>query len=130
MRVIDKIREKMGKYPDAQFKVEDNCIIFIPNTEDGFEVRLVADPYRYFVSFDGWHEEFEDEDEAMKCFGFGLSEKCRLKVIQRGRMRYRWLLEFKIDNEWRPETETGLMFFPFWLRKTELYLQNHIIKET
>lgn len=130
MNTIDKIREKLAKYPEVKLKVTDDSIVFLPNTEDGFEVRLVAQPNRYFVSFDGWHDEFEDENEAIKCFGFGLSEKCRLKVIQRGRMRYRWLLEFKIENEWRPETETGLIFFPFWLRKTERYLQNHIIKET
>ncbi len=130
MNTIDKILEKLEKYPDAKFKVKDNSIIFLPSTEDGFEVRLVAQPNRYFVSFDGWHEKFEDENEAMKCFGFGLSENCRLKVIQRGRMRYRWLLQFKIENEWRSETETGLIFFPFWLRKKERYLQNHLIKET
>lgn len=130
MNVIDKIREKLEKYPVAKFKVKENSITFIPDTEDGFEVRLVAQPNRYFVSYDGWHEEFEDENEALKCFGFGLSEKCRLKVTQRGRMRYRWLLQINVDNEWRPETETGLIFFPFWLRKSERFLQNHIIKGT
>jgi hypothetical protein len=31
----------------------------------------------YTVYFEGWPEEFTSEDEALDCFAFGLSPKCR-----------------------------------------------------
>jgi hypothetical protein len=130
MNTIDKIREKLGKYPDAKLKLKDNSITFFPDAEDGFKVGLAVQQNRFFVSFDGWHEEFEDESEAVKCFEFGLSEDCRLRVLQRGRMQYRWLLQSRVENEWKSDSEIGLIFFPFWLRKKERYLQNHLIKKT
>jgi hypothetical protein len=85
-------------------------------------------PHGFTVSFSGWHEEFQDEQEAIDCFGFGLSERCRLKVLQRGRMSYKWVVQSRTDQGWTSDSETGLIFFPFWLPKRERHLQNHVVK--
>lgn len=128
MNTIDKLREKLKKYPDAKYEVKKNSITYLPHSENGFAVSLDVHSRGYTVSYDGWHEEFLDEQEALNCFGFGLSESCRLKILQRGKMRYKWILQFKTEQGWQSDSETGLIFFPFWLRKKERYLQNHIIE--
>lgn len=39
------------------------------------------------MSFEGWHEAFEQEEEALECVAFGLSAACRLRVDYRGNAR-------------------------------------------
>ena len=60
MNTIDKIREKFEKHPEARFMVKGKSITFLPDNDDGFTVSLSVQPGRFIVSFDGWHEEFQD----------------------------------------------------------------------
>jgi hypothetical protein len=78
------------------------------------------------VGFDGWHEEFTDGDEALDCFVFGLSTACRLRVFSRGSVDYKWQVLRRVDGQWVSESETGLLFFPFWRRSVQRDLQNAI----
>ena len=87
-------------------------------------------PRGYTVAFDGWHEEFSDEPTALDCFFFGLSERCRLKVFQRGSVVYKWVVQHWTARGWVTDSETGLILFPFWRRRKELYLPNPVIKDT
>lgn len=41
------------------------------------------------VYFNSWHEEFDDEDEALNCSAFGLSSECRLKEFNRNGEPYK-----------------------------------------
>ena len=76
------------------------------------------------MGFDGWHEHFDTEEEALNCFEFGLSGNCRLKVVYRGSFAHRWTLESKTDSGWREDSTTGLLVFPFWRRRRAVYLTN------
>ena len=44
----------------------------------------------FTVSFAGWHERLDSPEEALRRFTFGLSERCRLRVLNRGTFDYRW----------------------------------------
>jgi len=127
MSAIEKIKDKLRKYPQLNCQIEGNKISVEPSSTTGFTVWLIDNDPGYTVGFDGWHEEFENQDEALNCFAFGLSDKCRLKVAKRGNKPYSWTVESKIGKEWNEDSKTGLIFVPFWKTKTIEYLSNPII---
>ena len=124
---IDIILRKLAKYPQARFVRSEQSITVLSLDEHGFEVGLTKRDGRLTVSFDGWHEEFDDQDEALNCFALGLSPACRLRVEVRGRMRCQWILEHRVDDHWCEDSTVGLLLFPFWRRPQTIYLQNRLI---
>lgn len=106
-----------------------DSIRYVPEEPDGFEPMLSRGDGEFTVSFAGWHEPFNSIDEALRCFTFGLSECCRLRVLSRGSIDYRWTVQARREGRWEDDSETGLLIFPFWLRRRERYLQNHVIRD-
>ena len=104
-------------------------IRYVPSESSGFEVVLSYGDGEFIVSFAGWHEPFDSADEALRCFMFGLSARCRLRVLSRGSFDYRWFVQARRGDEWVDDSETGLLVFPFWLRRRERYLQNDVVRE-
>ena len=126
--IIQKIRSKLKKYSNLKTEVGDDYAIVYPADETGFEVRLDSGKGEYTVSYRGWHEHFEDPNEALNCFGFGLSEDCRLKVYMYGDSEYKWEVEYLKNDQWHKDSETGVLFFKFWKKKKIVYLQNQLVK--
>jgi hypothetical protein len=81
MNAIQKIKTKLSAYPDVQYSESADGIDVHPRDQSGFTVGLRITPSGFTVNFDSWHEEFTSEDEALDCFAFGLSPKCRLAVV-------------------------------------------------
>ncbi len=133
MDVIQKIKEKLEKYPDVSFEETASDITILPKDSSGFLVNLWKDDREIIVSFEAWHEHFDrsDEAEALNCFAFGLSEHCRLKVYSKDGKDYRWTLQTKDleTNEWHfGGTTMVFRLIKFWKRKQVRYLQNSFIK--
>jgi len=126
--IIQKIQNKLDKYPNLKTEYGDNYAIVYPADENGFKVRLDAGDTEYTVSYSGWHDHFEDPDEALNCFGFGLSDNCRLKVYLHGDSEYKWKVEYLKNRKWHKDSETGVLFFKFWQKKKIVYLQNKLVK--
>ena len=127
MNPIDEIKTRLREYPDVKYQSSASSITVLPSSNAGFNVGLDVAPGRYTVSFNGWHEDFDDESEALDCFAFGLSDECRLKEYRRGNLAYRWVVESKQNGQWVADSETGLFIFPFWRRADVVYLQNNLI---
>jgi hypothetical protein len=127
MNLIEEITAKLQKYPHAKFESSSSSISVFPTSEAGFTVGLTVNQDSYTVSFDSWHEDFQDKEEALNCFAFGLSSDCRLKEYRRGNFTYKWTVESKERGKWVEDSTTGLFFFPFWMRKEIRYLQNNLI---
>ena len=127
MDAIEQIKERLRKYPNVRYEVGAYSISVLPTSNDGFTVGLEVIQSRYTVSFNGWHEDFQEEEEALDCFAFGLSEECRLKECRRGSFAYRWTVESRQNGKWVADSETGLFLFPFWTKKDIRYLQNNLI---
>src|SRR5258707_14732169 len=72
MNAIDEIKTRLSKYPDIRFESNASSIRVSPLADDGFEVLLTVNRGGYTVFFNGWHEEFIDQDDALNCFAFGL----------------------------------------------------------
>lgn len=125
--VIENLKEKLNKYPDVPYTFDETSISF-PASIGGFGIMLETHEGGATVNFGVWHEEFEDENEAIDVVGFGLSEMCRLRILSRGQSDYKWIVEEKEDTGWEQKGEVGLLFWPFWRKKTERILQNHYIK--
>jgi hypothetical protein len=128
MSAIERIKERLQRYPQFVYRVSAGKIVVEPPTPDGFTVSLTEGVGEWLVEFDGWHEHFTSEEEAVNCFAFGLSDQCRLRVSYRGSFPYRWTVEERTGNGWREESTTGLLFFPFWRRRRTVYRQNAIIR--
>ncbi len=133
MNPIKEIENRLQKYPDARFEIKGNTITVFAGDSNGFDVSLSENGSSYTVSFEGWHEEFEDSHVALECFAFGLSKECRLNITLRGRFAHEWTIETRDeDGGWAPcnwfgTNTTGVFVFPFWLRKAHVHRQNHWI---
>jgi hypothetical protein len=127
MGTIEKIKAKLQKYPHVKYECDHNSISVFPASDDGFTVSLTVNPGSYTVSFNGWHEDFQSEEEALNYFAFGLSSDCRLKEYRRGSFAYKWTVESKETGGWVEGDTTGLFLFPFWMRKEIRCLQNYLI---
>ena len=127
MNPIEEIKTRLRKYPHAKYESNDSSISVFPTTDKGFTVELIVNQKVYTVSFNGWHENFQSEEEAFNCFAFGLSNECRLKEYRRGNFAYRWSVESQENGEWIEDSTTGLLLFPFWKKAEVCYLQNNLI---
>lgn len=128
MTAIEKIVTKLQRHPSVQYSVAGCTLTVAPLTEEGFSVWLHEQPPGYTVGFDGWHEQFQDEGEALAAFAFGLSDDCRLQVMQRGSMDCSWTVESRdAQGEWKVDSSTELLFTPFWRRRRVVCRQNHVI---
>jgi hypothetical protein len=128
MNLIDDIKTRLSKYPHIRYESDASSITVFPHSPDGFAVTLVVNHGNvYTISFEGWHEDFESEEEAFNVFAFGLSDECRLKEYRRGNFAYKWTVEYLEEGQWKEESTTGLILFPFWKRMAVRYLQNKLL---
>jgi len=127
MDPFEEIKTRLRKYPHVKYDASESSITVLPASDNGFTVEIYGSGVEYMVSFNGWHENFTDPEEAVQCFAFGLSDQCRLKEYRRGDFAYRWTVESKENGDWQADSVTSLVLFPFWKRKEVVYLQNNLI---
>jgi hypothetical protein len=133
--VIEEIREKMGRFPEACVQYDASSVTYFPDNTTGFVVRLVVlstDPghERFSVYYGSSHEEFEWREAAVMAFGFGLSTGCRLREFSRGGELYRWVVEVWNKARWQSDWEIfrpSTAFCQFWRRPVVRCLQNRLI---
>lgn len=129
MNLIDDIKQRLAKYPDAQYFCDGNSITVLPVSDEGFTVELADNGGdQYTIFFNGWHEDFQNREEALNVFALGLSEECRLKEYRRAQFAYKWIVEFKDDGQWVEQSTTALILFPFWKKADVRLLQNNLLK--
>jgi hypothetical protein len=88
--VISRIKEKLQKYPHVTYRTTESFLEIPAQSPTGFRVWIQKRSGGCTVGFEGWHEEFTDEEEALNCFAFGLSEDCRLRVFRCRGTDYKW----------------------------------------
>ena len=131
MNPIQEVKNKLEKYPHIKYEEETNFINILPVNDSGFTIQLEVNPSSYTVAFEGWHESFEDAEEALNCLAFGLSDSCRLKITYRGTSPQKWEVQAKEENNgsWYTDSETGLIIFKFWHKPKVTYKQNSLLSE-
>jgi hypothetical protein len=126
--VIARVKEKLLNYPHVTYTIKDNYLEIPAQTPTGFSVWIQERADGCTVGFEGWHEEFASPDESLKCFAFGLSRDCLLRVSRRGNVDFKWQVFHQENGKWVADSETGLLVFRFWRRTVRRDLQNDIIK--
>ncbi len=129
LSAIPEIERRLAKYPNVRYEADESQITIRAQGPEGFDVSLEVASDGYRVSFEGWHEEFSSEAEALNCLAFGLSTACRLRTDYRGDFPYRWTVEGLDNGSWQADSTTGLVLFPFWRRRRVAYRQNAVIKD-
>jgi len=134
--VIEEIREKLAKYPQARIEHDTSSITWYPTDPEGFLVRLTVEcrsgGERYAVYYNGSREDFTHRGAAVQAFGFGLSTGCRLREYLRAGRAVRWIVEAWSPRRQRWEADWDfvrvLRALAFsWRRLTVRHLQNRII---
>ena len=127
---IKKVIDKLTKYPDIKYNYTDNELNIEPKDEKGFSVSIGANHREIVVSSDFWHEHFDNDEEekALNCFAFMLSDSCRLKIEYKGDKPKTWTIESYENNEWVSDSTTGLFNLKFWLPTKIEYRQNNFLK--
>jgi hypothetical protein len=128
--ILDEIRVRLKEYPNLKYTDTESNIRVSAQTETGFDVSIYFTPDECVVVFGGWHEHFTDPKEALKCFGLGLSDDCRLKIVSRAGVECAWIAQRKTEHGWQDLSATGnfAILFLFWLPKRERFLQNQMIR--
>ena len=134
--IIQEIREKLARFPDARIEFDDSSITCFPSSPNGFAVRLAVHPgitqEWYSIHYNGSHEEFDNRHTAILTFALGLSSGCRLREYSRMGSAYRWVVDLWEEDKqrWKPDWEIVRFTRPFWLfwrRSTMRCLQNRLI---
>jgi hypothetical protein len=125
---IERLVARLGRMDSITFRREGTSLRVFPVDEHGFEVVLTEHDGSYTVSFDGWHEDFLTEEEAVECFAFGLTDACRLHRWSRGGSVYRWTVEAKTEDGWVPGSTTGLLLFPLFEGAERHILRNDFVR--
>jgi hypothetical protein len=90
MDVIAEIKARLANCPETRLVETPTSMEVLPQDDAGFPVTLHVTDAGFTVHFAGWHEDFASPEEAVNCFGFGLSDACRLCVVYRGAMPTKW----------------------------------------
>ena len=124
MPVIEKIIQFLKRYPFVPYEHREDAIRVFASSENGFEVALLVRPGCCTVYYALWHTELYDEQRAVNSFLNGLSDAVRLRVVSRGRVDYRWTIQFRSGDGWIGGSTVGVFRYPFWKKQEIRYLQN------
>jgi hypothetical protein len=104
MTAIERIKARFSAHPEIKYSEGPNEIDVKPSENSGFSVGFRNTPTGFTVNFQGWHEEFTSEEEALD-----------------------WVVESLKDGKWTPDSETGLLLQPFWRSARIEYRQNNLL---
>lgn len=122
--LLDRIEAKLVAH-GVPHEREATRLFVLPASDEGFTVLIFAEGEAFTVYANGWHDDFEDPEEAGRFFLFALTETVRLQEERRGGDAFRWTLEYQEEGTWRSLSTTGLFLVPFWKRREKVTLQNH-----
>lgn len=131
--IIDKVVEKLIKYPDIKFdkKNDSELKIFCCN-EKGFDILLQTDQRENTLHFGAYHSHFDNNDEEtnemLNQLVLGLTGIARLKEFSKNGKAYKWILQIQDkDRNWFDNGTIGIMNFNFWTKPDIKYLQNDLL---
>jgi hypothetical protein len=96
----------------------------------GFTVTLwkTDDGWGVALGDHGFHEHFDEpDDDPLEFIAWCYSGLSRLREIRYGTVVGRTVLERLEGDEYHVVSTTGLIFFPFWRKRSESLLQNPIL---
>ena len=126
MNVLQLAEDHVRRYPALRYQRRALSLEVDPPNPNGFSVSIEVTKDGFVVRLAGWHEEFEDERDAIECFCFAFSSQCRLRVASRGDTDCEWTLEFRDAEGWVSDKTIEKRSFQIWKPKEVRYLHNII----
>ena len=139
-KFLDSLFNKVFEFHMASparsiIKRSDDGFTFTYNQDfkDGISIDFMAQRGEYWLACNGWHEHSEfiglnanssEEDKAQRGadqLASILNGQARLEVHRAGSIAYKWIMIFGESNN-----TTGLLLYPFWLRKSTKILKNNV----
>lgn len=124
MDPIVEIKKRLTADQKSRAEETDSWFTVAPKNESGFPVSIQTNGKAFIVFYDGWHAHLSDAQEAVDCFLFGLTPRCRLRATEYGSSPYKWTMEWSADGEWQDDSTIRLLFVPFWRKKSISYKCN------
>jgi hypothetical protein len=129
--MFEELLSILQKYSQIRFERRDNLIRVLASTRDGFEVIIEQIWDNHFsVSYDNWHQDFYNWEDAQDCFLFGLSNRCRLKVQCKDAVPFRWTVERLEEEKWLERSSNSVWNYRFLSAPTTAYLQNDMLSDS
>lgn len=123
------------RFPNAFTDRGENYVVFLPDRDDGFAVRLAVKlqtdgPQKFVINYGILSAETGDRDQAIETFAFGLSTDRRIREYSFGGVPSYWVVDhwdYRMKR-WRE----GLEFILWrrlrpWRKSRLRFLQNHLI---
>jgi len=125
--MFDELIEKLKHCDGVNYEIGENFIRVFASAPKGFPVMIewVWDTH-FTVSLDGWRQDFDTYQEAVRCFALAVSGRFRLKTRSKGGFRFRWTVEYWDGSSWVEDTTTTDLLYPFWKPTTTNYLRNDL----
>ena len=125
--MFEDLLQKLNHCGQVEYETDGYFIRILPTTPVGFPVKMewIWDTH-FTVFLDGWHQDFDSYEEAVRCFTFGVSGAYRVKTKSKGRFRFRWTLEYWDGSGWVEDSTITDLFYPFWKPTATTYLHNDL----
>jgi hypothetical protein len=124
----DTLLAKLRERGDLAFTTTRAGVRIEPPDPSGFSVTFVAGEdasgATVFLGEGGYHEHFDTGEEALEFVAWCYSGEARIRESWRGNLPAKVKLEAQRDGVWTECGTWGLLFTPFWRRKTERVLHN------
>ncbi len=125
--MFDELVQKLKQCQQANYEAGQTYIRVLPSGPKGFPVMIEWVWGAHFnVFLDGWHQDFETYQEAVRCFALAVSGHYRLKTRSKGGFRFRWTVEYWDGTDWVEDSTTTDLFYPFWKPTSTSYLRNEL----
>ena len=124
MEIYSEIKDRLEKYSNVETIDEPHGLSV--TVENGFTVWIAANKEYYSVGFEGLEETFEDREDALNCFSWCLSEKCRQKIFFKGTKPYKWVAQSFENGVWVDYSTMGSLIIAFWKKDRVEYKLNEL----
>ena len=125
--MFEGLLQKLNDCGQVRYEAGAYFIRTLAITPEGFPVKIEWIWDTHFVVFlDGWHQDFDSYEQAVRCFTLAATGHYRLKTASKGSFHFRWTLEYWDGSGWVEDSTITDLFYPFWKPTTTNYLRNDL----
>lgn len=125
---LQRLDAFLADHPHLTVVREDGSLTVRGKEAGGFDVHMLDDGRVATIFAGGWHEHYNDAEQAAATFMWLLTPKTKIVLSFRGRSQIGWKLQWDEDGKWMTGGRgTILLPFLFWGPKREETFQNRLL---
>jgi hypothetical protein len=116
------VRKLSSMLPSNRFVVTADRIVIPARSSGEFQIAATFYANKWILSFDNWHDDFDDIESVLRLISQALSGSLRLRIDRIGGRPVRWTLERNTkDDSWIELYSNGVFFIEFGRHKDSIY---------